>query len=90
MGDGQYSKMSVSDLINKAREKYHVYHILIRETHAGSRSVTIDSWKQLLGDHVLVAQNHSDVSDIIAETIKKTFGVKSVEVSKTKKQDVIL
>lgn len=79
MGDGQYDNMDARVLLDKARETYNVFHILIRETPAGSRDVTINSWKQLLSDNVLVAQHHTDVHNIIAETIKKFSKIPSGE-----------
>ena len=79
MGDGQYSDMDARVLLDKAKETYNVFHILIRETSAGSRDVTINSWKQLLGDNVLVAQSHTQVHNIIAETIKKYAKMSSGE-----------
>lgn len=90
MGDGQYENMEASVLLDKARQMYNVYHILIRETSAGSRDITIDSWKQLLSDNVLVAQNHSEVSRIISDVIKKNVGVKKGKVEKVDTETMIL
>lgn len=72
MGDGQFEEFSSHTLLEKAREKYHCYHLHIKETSAGSRRETIDGWKQLMGDDLIVVDNKNDVARIIAETIIKT------------------
>jgi hypothetical protein len=69
MGDGQYENFSAAALLDKARELYNVYHILIRETSAGSRNQTLDGWKQLMGDNLIIAQHHDQVPELIAEKV---------------------
>jgi hypothetical protein len=73
MGDGQYDNFSATVLFDKAREKYNVYHLHIRETGAGSRQETIDGWKQLIGDNLVLVERHEDVSRIISEIITKSL-----------------
>lgn len=70
MGPGQYDDGDLHSLLEKAREQYHVFHIHIHETGAGSKQETIDDWKQLLNDNLIVAERHQDVPSIIADTIK--------------------
>jgi hypothetical protein len=69
MGDGQYDNYSASELLDKARERYNVYHLHIRETGAGSRQETINGWKQLMGDNLIVIDKHEDVSSAITNVI---------------------
>ena len=69
MGDGQYSDCTAKKLLEKASEKYNVYHIHIKETAAGSRQETIDGWNKLIGNNLIVAERHEDVSKLIAEKI---------------------
>jgi len=71
MGDGQYENFSAAQLYDKAREKYDVYHIHVKETRAGSMQSTIDGWKQLLADNLLVAERKEDIPFIIAKTVLK-------------------
>ena len=74
MGKGQYNKQyTAAELLDKAREKYNVYHLHIRETSAGSRSKTIDGWKQIIGDNLIVIDNHREVSDAIIRTVTNTI-----------------
>ncbi|WP_417908827.1 hypothetical protein [Candidatus Electronema sp. PJ] len=76
MGDGQYETYSASVLLDRARELYHVFHLHIRQTSAGSNQYTMDGWKQLMGEQLIILDRHEDVSkvipDIIAETLRKT------------------
>ncbi len=72
MGDGQYDEFSANMLLEKASEKYHCFHLHIKQTGAGSRQETMDGWKQLMGDRLILVDNKNDVSRIISETITKT------------------
>jgi hypothetical protein len=69
MGPGQYENFTADQLLKAASEKYEVFHIHIRETTSGSRTDRIPGWKQLIQDHLLVAERHEDVPDLIAKTI---------------------
>jgi hypothetical protein len=79
MGDGQYDEFSADMLLEKAREKYHCFHLHIKQTGAGSRQETMDGWKQLMGDGLIIVDNKNDVSRIISETIIKTQPLKAKE-----------
>lgn len=78
MGDGQYGDEHANILLDRAREMYHVYHLHIKETGAGSRTETIDGWKQLMGDNLIVINKHGDVARTIADVIKANYTGKSV------------
>ena len=69
MGDGQYESFHATTLLDKARESYHVYHLHIKETYAGSMQETMDGWKQLLGDHLIILDHHTEVSTVLPEII---------------------
>jgi hypothetical protein len=69
MGDGQYEAHASVDLLEKAMEKYRVYHIHVQETASGSRPHVLRGWRDLLSDAVLVANRHEDIADIIARKV---------------------
>lgn len=74
MGGGQYDQyVTAAQLLDEARKKYHVFHVHIRETYAGSRENTMNDWKQLLGDHLIIAQSHDQISTLIPEAIIKVL-----------------
>lgn len=75
MGEGQYDDYTAASLLDAAREKYHVYHLHIRETHAGSRKETVDGWRQLMQDNLVIVDRKEDVSRIIAEIVVKNTPV---------------
>lgn len=74
MGDGQYNTFSASDLLEKAMQKYNCYHLHIKQTNAGSRQETIDGWKQLMGDNLIIVENKNDVAKIIQDVVIKVEG----------------
>ena len=74
MGDGQYEDFTADKLLAKAREKYHVYHLHVRETSSGSRQHVMDGWKQLMQEGLIIVDNYEDIPKVVAETIIKTEG----------------
>jgi hypothetical protein len=71
MGEGEHRDWDVAELLDKARETYDVYHIHVKATGAGSRQSTIDGWKQLMGDNLLIANRQEDVAKLISDTVVK-------------------
>ena len=69
MGDGQYGDVTAAELLSKASEKFNVYHLHVSQTTAGSRRTTIDGWKQLLGDRLIMIERQTDVPAVIADTV---------------------
>ena len=69
MGDGQYENYKSPDLLEKAMEKYRVYHINVRETRSGSRRIVAEGWASLLSEAFMVAHRHEDIAGIISEKI---------------------
>ena len=70
MGDGQYEDFSASQLLDKARESYHVYHLHLRQGSHGHSQQVIDGWKQLMGDNLIIIENKEDVSKVIFDKVK--------------------
>jgi len=71
MGPGQYHDFTTEELLAEASKKYECYHIHVVETYAGSMSSTVDDWKQILKDHLFVADSHKDIDGIISDIIVK-------------------
>jgi hypothetical protein len=71
MGPGQYADFTAAELLDKASETYHCYHLHIKQTSAGGRQETMDNWKQMMGDHLIIVDRKEDVARIIAETVIK-------------------
>lgn len=70
MGRGEYPNISSSlELLDAAREKYEVFHIHVRQGSNGMRQDVVDGWKQLLGDHLLIAERKEEIADIISSKV---------------------
>lgn len=70
MGQGFYEQSySAEHLYALASKRYNVYHIHVTNTGQGSRQGNIDDWKQLIGDNLLIANDHNDIPKIVAQTI---------------------
>jgi len=80
MGKGQYSDTTAAELLDKAREKYEVYHLHISQGHHGSNKSVKDGWKQLMGDNVLFIQNQSQVASVIATEVAKVTSAQTDQV----------
>jgi hypothetical protein len=72
MGDGQYSDMTAAEVLDKAREKFDVWHLHMLQGSNGNRQDVKDGWKQLMGDHVVMVARREDVADVIADIVCKT------------------
>jgi len=74
MGDGQFEHYTASQLYERASEKYHVFHIHVQETASGGRREVVDSWKQIVADHLILAPRREDVSLLISKKITEMEG----------------
>ena len=72
---GQYGTLlEASTLLEEARKMYDVYHIHTTETYSGKREVVPETWKQLMGDHLIIVQSSDHISGIIAEIVSGSNG----------------
>lgn len=75
--DGQYEDYDCYKLLEKASEKYHIFHIHVQETRAGQIKHTVNEWKQIVGsDNLFLANKREDVAQIIVDCIKSCVGSK--------------
>jgi hypothetical protein len=56
-------------LLDKAREKYNVYHIHLKEGSNGNRRDVMDGWKQLMGDNLIIIEDKRSVAEAIAKIV---------------------
>jgi hypothetical protein len=76
-GAGQFSDISATEALMKAKEKYEVYHFHVTETPTGSYVTTQNGWKQLMGENAIILDSHKDVASAIAKIINN--GSSSIE-----------
>jgi hypothetical protein len=92
MGKGQHKNYHAFELLDKAREKYHVYHLHIKETSAGSQTTTQDGWKQLMGNNLILVDRHAEIARIIPETVAKVTAASqsAASISTTERPHILL
>ena len=69
IGDKLQADIPIKQAIAKLRERYNYFHIIPTNSYHGSDPAIQKSWKALLGEHVLMLNDESAVSETIALTI---------------------
>lgn len=69
MGEGEFSNASSAALLDRARAKYHVRHLHLKEGFNGQREEVMDEWKQRMRDDLIVIDHKEAVADKIASLI---------------------
>lgn len=69
MGTTYQENFNVRSLLEKAQETYDVYHIHVLETMTGQKKGTVEDWKNLLGQNLLVANTSKDIADILSKIV---------------------
>lgn len=76
-GDGEYQNYTAKELLDLAKEKYDVYHILITETTMGTRPETLNSWLKILDkENIICVDSHLNVAKAIASKIVNKIATK--------------
>lgn len=81
-GNGQYKDYSAAELLDKAMEKYHVYHLHLKQGHNGMSESVMGDWTQLIGDNLIIVDNKEEIQRIIPEIITSKLGVSELPISK--------
>lgn len=71
-GPGQYETLTPAQMLAQAKEKYHVFHIVIEQgSHFqySGRAVR-DTWTQLMGPNVLFLKDFKDLTDVVVSVLK--------------------
>ena len=81
MGDTAVAQgtFSAKQLLEKAQEMYHVYHIHVE--HGGHRYGVADGWKRLLGQNAIVVEDYTTIPKVIADIVLSYQGGASTNVS---------
>ena len=87
MGDGQYSDMTSAELLDKAREKYEVFHLHLMQGSNGNNPRVKDGWKQLLGDNVIFVQRKEEVAQIIADKVLEVVSAQNGTVEQPQNKE---
>lgn len=64
-----------SELLELAKERYHVFHIHIIHGVRSADDRVIGGWKELMGDNLVLVKDSNEISSIIPELIIKKEGL---------------
>jgi hypothetical protein len=76
IGDDMERQMSSEEMLAEAQRKYDVFHIVIMEgDHARNHpDRVLESWKAMLGQHVIRLADHKKLAETIVSTIEVVEG----------------
>lgn len=76
IGDDVQSDMTAQDLLDLARRKYDVFHIIIEEGHHAQVALgrTQRGWRELLGQRVISLSDHTKLAETIVSAIEVAEG----------------
>lgn len=75
MGYLQGESINAQQLLQEAREKYHVFHIHINETGYRNNPMVMNYWRDLMGERFLVLDDHRALAELIASIVAVISGV---------------
>lgn len=74
-GVSEASQVLVETILKEAQQMYHIFHIHCVEGSNGSDRSVIDSWKNLLGQNLIILDDSDNVAETIASTIAVMEGI---------------
>ena len=76
IGDSIEAELSTEDLLELTQRTYDVYHIVIEEGSYARRSLNTvrETWKDLLGQHVIFLSDYTKLSETIVSAIEVAEG----------------
>lgn len=73
-GDNIERDLTSAELLDMVSRSYHVYHLLVEESHSCDASVK-RNWQNLLGERAIKLSDHTKLAEVIVSTIQVTEGV---------------
>jgi hypothetical protein len=76
IGDDMEADLSTRDMLQLAQRSYDVFHIIIEEGDYARQAIArvIDSWVDLLGQHVIRLSDHKKLAETIVSAIEVVEG----------------
>ena len=81
MGYKQTEPVNDKDLLQQAQRMYHVFHIHINSTSYRNDPNVIGYWRDMLGENLLILDDHTALAELIATTVALVSGVDLNEVT---------
>jgi hypothetical protein len=69
MGYPEASTMTDVELLAQAQRMYHVFHIHVNEASYRDNPDVIGYWRKMLGERLLIIENHLHIAELIASTV---------------------
>ncbi len=75
MGYPESPGIRAEEVLAQAQRMYHVFHIHVNETGYRNNPEVIGYWRGLLGERLLILDDHNAIADLIAATVAAFSGV---------------
>lgn len=75
IGDDLEADLALAEVIKKAEEKFHVFHLIIEEGSYRDDKTIESVWRDVLGQRAIKVYDHTAVCEIIATTIALEEGI---------------
>jgi len=82
LGDGVETDLDSKDLLLEAQRMYHVFHIHVNEGQYPNNKGILGQWHGVLGERVLILDDHTVIAELIASTVAVINGVDLKDVTK--------
>ena len=73
-GDDISHDLDTAELLAMANRSYHVFHLMVEESHTFDSEVK-KTWRDLLGERALLLSDHTKMAELIVSTIQVNEGV---------------
>lgn len=75
LGEEQSSTYTAEQLLEEARKKYNVYHFHVKEGSNGRSQRTIDGWKQLMGQNLIIVEDIHQIPHLVAKIVSENVQI---------------
>lgn len=84
IGDDIQAQISTKELLQLVQRTYNVFHVIIEEGDYASRhqGSVLDSWRNLLGQHVIRLADHRKLAETIVSAIEVAEGADALTATK--------
>ncbi len=69
-------------ILHEAQKSYHVFHIHVNETGNRNDKDVIGHWKNLVGERLIILEDHNEIAEVIAATVAMIHGVDLDDITK--------
>jgi len=70
-----YGSIRAEEVLAQAQRMYHVFHIHVNETGYRDNPEIIGYWRDLLGERLLILDDHNALAELLASTVAVCSGV---------------